>query len=350
MKRTLCFTVLCMMLCVLCSGCSVWTSGEYLSVTPHQVQSEVYANRVIEVTSYTQLRNAISNLVRNGAEDGVISISAFNKGTIHFYVDTAITNVIENTAYGAYAVEKITYEIGTNRGDSVVACKIHYRNGYQQPMQIKRIGNVQELSDMITDALQVLDRSVLVYTEQYEKIDVQKIISEFASSYPDKVIEIPSVEFSVYPEKGAERIIEISFEYKTDRILLQQMRGKAEEFFRAAEQSVQGINNVEDIYNQIYLYLKDHCKYTDIYSDTPVLDLLTKGQGNEKIIADIYARICTRLGLGCKTVSGTLNGRQWFWNAVQIRGKYYDVDLIRCLENQAFQLLTDEQLNEYNGN
>ena len=347
MKRLACIVLLIIILCVLCGGCSAWTSGEYLSVTPRDARTETYENRVIEVTSYTQLRNALTSLVRNGAEDGIISISAFNKGTIHFYVDTAISNVIENTAYGAYAVEKITYEIGTNRGVSVVACKIHYRSGYQQPAQIKQIGDAQELIDIITKALEDFDSSVLVLMEQYEKVDVIETVEAFAACYPDRIAEIPSVEVNVYPDKGAERIIEISFEYEKDQVQLQQLRAKSEEAFRLVESSVQGPENELEVYEHLYLYLTNQCKYVDAFSSMPAYDLLVNGVGNEKAFADVYTRICNRIGLGCKTVTGTRNGKNWTWNSIQIRGKYYYVDLLHCAQTQEFRVLTESELLKY---
>jgi len=347
MKRSVCVILILIMLCVLCSGCDSWMGGEYLSVTPHEVQPEGYTNPVIEVTSYTQLRNAVENLVRNGASDGIISISAFNKGTIHFYVDTAISNVIEKTAFGSYAVEKITYDIGTNRGVSVVACKVHYRRGYQPLSEIREIGSAQELSDAVVEALEGMDQSLLVYMEQYEKLNVEELVAEHTALYPDRIIEIPKVAVNVYPEKGAERIVEISFGYEMDQIRLQQMRRKVEEHFRMAEDAVRGFDSASDLYEQLYYFLIERCNYKAAASKTPAYTLFVKGEGDAKAFADVYARLCTRMGLGCKTVSGTRNGQNWAWNSVQIRGEYYYVDLLRCFEEQKFQIVSDTQLAEY---
>ena len=347
MKRKFCVIFLAVAICVLCSACNSWMNGEYISITPREAKPETYANRVIEVTSYTQLRNALSNLVRNGAEDGIISISAFNKGTIHFYVDTAISNVIENTPFGAYAVEKITYEIGTNRGVSVVACKIHYRGGYQQPEQIRQLGDAQELSDAIADALENFDRNILVFMEQYEKIEVDKIVAEFASRYPDKVVEIPTVDVSVYPDKGAERIVEISFQYNVDQIQLQQMLVKIEECFSSVEQQVQGLEKPADVCEQLYLCLTERAQYIDVVSVTPAFNLLVNGEGNKTAFCEVFARMCNRMGLNCKTVCGTRNGQEWTWNAVLIQGQYHYIDLIRCMETEEFHFLSGTLLDAY---
>ena len=347
MKRRFCLFILIIVICVSCGACNSWMNGEYLSVTPRNAKPETYANRVIEVTSYTQLRNALANLVRNGAEDGIISISAFNKGTIHFYVDTAISNVIENTPFGAYAIDKITYEIGTNRGVSVVACKIHYRSGYQQPSQIERIGDAEELNSVVEKALEGFDPQVLVLMEQYEKFDAQEIVNAYAARYPDKIVEIPEIEINIYPDKGAERIIEILFQYDLDQVQLQQARMKIEERFRLAEQQVQGLDDPVDIYEQLYLFLTSQYQYADTRSSEPSYDLLVNGRGDDRAFAETYTRLCIRLGLGCNTVIGTRNGQNWCWNAIQIHGKYYYIDILKFAETNDFHILSGSELEEY---
>lgn len=347
MKRAVKMLALIIVLCIFCAGCDSWMDGEYLSITPHEARSEPYTDRVIEVSSYTQLRNAITNLVRTGAENGVISISAFNQGTIHFYVDTAIENVIENTAFGAYAVEKITYEIGTNRGASVVACRIHYRQGYQMPNKIMRVENAEELAEMITAALDAVDESVLVYMEQHEKIDVEKLVSEYAEMYPDKVIEIPQITVKRYPEKGAERIVQILFDYKASALELHQMRSKVESMFAAADQVAVQANDYEEQCKWLYTYLMEQAEYRSSISNMPGYDLLIKGKGDSKAFAVTYARMCNRNGLKANIVTGTRDGEPWTWNVIDYRGKAYYVDLLRCHENQEFLMCREEQLVGY---
>lgn len=346
MKRIVAIFLI-IILCALCSACDSWMGGEYLSITPHEEHPQVYADRVIEVSSYTQLRNALANLVRTGAEDGIISISAFNKGTIHFYVDTAISNVIENTAFGAYAVEKITYEIGTNRGVSVVACKIHYRRGYQPVSQLKKVETLEDVSGAIVFALEAFDQTLLLHTEQYEEIDVEKVVADHAALYPDRIVELPEIKVNVYPEKGAERIIEILFDYDRNQVYLQQLRSKIEGHFSFLELQLNGINDAAMIYEQLFMVLSEGYTYKANTSSVPVLDFFEKKIGDEKVLADVYARVCTRIGLGCKTVTGTKDGREYVWNAVQIRGRFYAVDLLRCIENRAFALLSIDELEHY---
>lgn len=346
MKRTAWIAVI-ILLCVLCSGCDAWMSGEYLSVTPHEAQTADYADRVIEVTSYTQLRNAVENIVRTGSDNGIISISAFNKGTIHFYVDTAISNVIENTAFGSYAVEKITYEIGTNRGVSVVACKVHYRPGYRHPSQIRQITDAQQLSEAVIEALEGLDKSLLIYMEQYEKLDIEQLVRDYAAQYPERIVEYPEVTVHVYPEKGAERIVEIAFGYQTDQVVLQQMRSKVAESLSGAEGCVRGLTDATEIYGQLFSYLTENYRYTSNTSQMPLYQVLVKGEGNEQALSEVYQLLCARVAKGCKTITGTKDGKPWTWNAVQIRGRYYEVDLLQCLNDGVFSLLTDEQLSAY---
>lgn len=347
MKRTVKILALLIMLCVLCSGCDFWMGGEYLSVTPHEVRSEPYADRVIEVTSYTQLRNAITNLVRTGAENGVISISAFNQGTIHFYVDTAIANVIENTAFGAYAVEKITYEIGTNRGASVVACSIHYRAGHQLPNKITRVDNAQQFTALITQALDEADETVLVYMEQFERLDVEAFVATYIEQNPDRVIEYPEISVELFPEKGAERIVQIHFNYQTDSLNMHQKRSMIEEKFRSAELCVENLSDPAGICEQLYLYLMSQAEYKENPSTMPAYDVLVRGVGDAKAFAIVYARMCNRKGLDCSVVDGTREGKPWSWNVIHYNGKDYHIDLLRSYDCQEFQIIRSDQFNGY---
>ena len=347
MKRTVTLVALLVLLCVLLNGCDAWMGGEYLSVTPHEVRSEPYADRVIEVTSYTQLRNAITNLVRTGAENGVISISAFNRGTIHFYVDTAISNVIENTAFGAYAVEKITYEIGTNRGASVVACTIHYREGRKLPNKITRVENIQQVKELITNALNNAEDSVLVYMEQFEKLDVESLVNSYAEQYPDRVIEKPEIFVNLYPEKGAERIVQICFNYQTDPLAMHQKRSKIETAFHGAQMVTENFEDPAQIGEQLYLYLMGRAEYKATSGTMPAYDILVNGFGDSRDFAVVYARMCNRAGLDCGVISGTKDGKPWYWNVISYRDREYHVDVLQCYENQEFQMNKSDQLVGY---
>ena len=340
-------TALICILCVLLSGCALWMSGERLSVTPHEAQKTQHSVEVVNVTSFTQLRNALKEQIEIGKEEIIISASAFNDTTLDYYVSTAVNYITDSTAIGAYAVDKITYEIGTNRGDQVVAFRVEYKHGKVELERIKTVDSAKELMDELTTALNACEQSVTVMVEHYESIDFTKFVDEYASLHPDKVMETPYVSVATYPANAEERILEITLTYLTEREQLLEMQRQVQSVFTSAELYVKETQKVMDIYSRLYSFLMERSDYTVQPSQTPAYSLLHSGIGDSRAFANVYAAMYRRAGLDCEVVSGLREGERWYWNAIRYRDNLYHVDLLRCNENNAFSLTLGEDMVDY---
>ena len=137
MRRITVFAALICMVTVLLVGCSDWMSSEYLWIQPHKEQGVDSGERIIGVSSYSQLQSELERVVSDGAEEIVFSVSDFSDSTVDFYVNTAVNHILDSTAIGAYAVNKISYEIGTNRGEPVVAFRVEYKRSVKDIRNIK---------------------------------------------------------------------------------------------------------------------------------------------------------------------------------------------------------------------
>ena len=347
MKHTVALTVVLIFICGILSGCDFWTAGDYLSVTPHEPHQEPIGETVVEVTSYPQLRNALSEIVDNGTDSGIISIASFSNATVDFYVNTAINYVQNSTALGAYAVEKINYEIGTKRGASVVAFDIEYCHSRAEVLGMQKVRNEDEMIAAVTSALESNEVYLVLHTDNYEQMDFIQLVQEYATERPDILMEIPQVSSFVYPEKGSERIVELIFTYQTDRDNLHKMQEQVAEVFTSAELYVKETKQVRDIYSRLYSFLMERNEYTLQTSITPTYSLLQHGVGDSRAFANVYAAMCRRAGLDCSVISGTRDADAWCWNLVRYRGKYYHVDLLRCSENDEFVMRTDAEMTGY---
>ena len=334
-------------MCVVLAGCGFWMDGDYVSVKPHMDQTILEGDEVIEVTSYVELHDALSELVDAGAQSGIVSTASFNNGTVHFYVDTAIEHVTTSTPIGAYAVDNITYEIGTNRGASVVAFHINYRHDRSQILRIQQVSGMEDATAAITAALDNCDASVLLHIANYDAVDLAQLVQDYANENPDRVMEIPAVNAAVYPEKGSERLVELNFTYQTSRETLRQMQEQVESVFTSADLYVQEAAQVWDVYSRLYSFLMERNEYTVQTSITPAYSLLHHGVGDSRAFANVYAAMCRRAELDCKVISGTREGEPWCWNLVRFRGKYYHVDLLQCSQTGSFQMLSDEEMTGY---
>ena len=120
MKRRIAVLLLCTVLLCVFSGCSLGNS-EYISVEPHKQQGSTADKTVLDVTNSTELYNAVIDLVESGAQKGILSVPSFGGGSLHFFVEQAIKQAKQEDPLCAYAVESITYEIGTRAGEEAVA-------------------------------------------------------------------------------------------------------------------------------------------------------------------------------------------------------------------------------------
>lgn len=346
MKRIAAFIII-VLLCSILGGCAFWMTGDYLSVKPREAQTVVDNEAVMEVTSYAQLRAALCDMVETCAEGGVVSISSFSNATVDFYVKSAITYVTKSTPMGGYAVDKIDYEIGTNRGAAVVAFDINYRHSRAEILNMQQVHDNDEMLETFTNALTQNESYVVIHTDNYQAVDFKQYVQEYANNNPDLIMESPQVSALVYPERGAERIVELSLSYASDRDALNKMQESVAEVFTSAELYVKDTTQVRDIYSRLYSFLMERNDYTVETSITPAYSLLQHGVGDSRAFANVYAAMCRRANLDCTVISGTRDAEPWCWNLVRYRGKYYHVDLLRCNEDGQFAMHSSSEMNGY---
>lgn len=324
-------------------GCGFWMNGERLYITPHRENLQQGSEEIVAVATYQQMRDALVQKIETGSQNLVVSVSSFDETTADFYVSTAITHVLQNTPFGAYAVNDITYEIGMNRGEQVIAMHVTYRHGIGEIMQIKTAETEADAVTHITNALKECNDSLVFYAKAYTDTDVALFVEDYANEHPDLVMEQPQVRVTVYPNSGQQRIVEVSFTYQNSRADLRKMQEQVENIFTSAELYVQQ-TKVRETYSRLYSFLMERNDYTLETSITPAYSLLHHGVGDCRAFANVYAAMCRRANLDCKVISGTKNGAPWFWNVVRYQGKYYHIDL---LNGGNFQMLKDADMTGY---
>ena len=98
----------------------------------------------------------------------------------------------------------------------------------------------------------------------------------------------------------------------------------------------------------LYTFVMNRYDYYDIQTSiTPVYSLLLHGIGDSQAFAMVYAAMCRQASLNAYVISGTRDGAPWVWNAVQIDGEYYYIDLLRCNEGDGFRLYTQAEMTNY---
>lgn len=332
-------------LCLLLTGCS-WLDGSYVSVTPHQEQPQEDALQVVSAENHQDLIEALKDLVSSGTETGVINVAEYPQKNVESGMKTAIRHIRNSDPVGAYAVEDISYELGTNSGMPAIAVTIVYRHSSMEIRMIRRMADMDAARTEVARALENYEAGTVLLVEQYADTDFSQLVQDYAEANPEKVMETPQVSAGIYGS-GESRVVELTFTYQTSRDSLRQMQSQVQPVFSAAALYVSGDGAQKQKFSQLYAFLMERFDYKLETSITPAYSLLRHGVGDSRAFAVVYAALCRVAGLECLIVTGTRDGEPWTWNMVLDDGNYFHVDLLRCSESGAFRESSDGEMNGY---
>ncbi len=338
--------------CILCfamvlSGCSAWLSGQYVNVTPYLDEGEKQPDETAVARSFEELCNALTDLVEDGTQEGVLYMADLTDDQCVSYMENAINYVRSSTAIGAYAVSKIEYEVGTNAGKRAIAVKIQYLHNRAEILRIKQARSMSDALELVRLALENSDMRLVLRVREYQEKDIAQFVQNYVSENPQSCMEEPRVSVACYPEAGNDRVMEIVFQYQSSREALLSMKSLVTDIFKSAQYYVNTDAGDLEKYSQLYTFLMERYDYTYETSITPAYSLLRHGVGDNRAFALVYMAMCRQVGLQCQVVSGTKNGEPWCWNLLKLKDMYYHVDLLQCNEVGAFGLQIDENMSGY---
>ena len=323
------------------SGCG-WMDGSYVSVTPHQVGLEQTVDgNAREVGSYTELQSALVGLIDSGSTEGLFSLADYPRETALTDMEQAVKYAMETYPIGAYAVEAIEYNFGTGLGSQAISVDITYRHSRDQIGRIRMVRRNSGAEAAIADALNACEELLVLQITGYQEADFEAFIRDYAARNPDRVMEVPETEVSICPDKGSTRVVELHFSYRTPQEELRAMREQVQPVFSSAALYVSGQAGERVKLSQLYTFLTERFEYTLESSVTPAYSLLCQGVGDSRAFAEVYAAMCSRIGLEVLAVRGTWNGEEHWWNLACVDGQWYHVDL---LSPAGFRLLTDAEM------
>lgn len=331
---------------LLLSGCS-WMEGNYVSVQPHQQQSSGTQTDTIYAQNYQQLRSVMEDLVKSGIESAVINVAEYPQDQVESAMASAADYICDIMPLGAYAVEKIDYEIGIGGGHPAVSVDISYIHGRSEIRQIRTVRDMEVAERVIADNLEKCNEGIVLLVTEYTSEDLVQMVEDYADQNPDSVMETPQVAVGIYPDVGSSRVVELKFSYQTSRDALRQMQTQVARVFGSAALYTNADATDTQKCSQLYTFLMERSDYKIKTSITPSYSLLVHGVGDSEAFASVYAAMCRQAGLECQTVSGTRAGEPWYWNLIRLGDQYFHVDLLRCSERGSFQLWTDQEMDGY---
>lgn len=338
LKRLLSVALAALML----SGCG-WMDGSYVSVTPHQVGYSPEDGDTTLISSYSELRSAVTSLIDTGGTEAVFTLPDYPEENINRDMESVIQYARSLYPIGAWAVSEIDYAYGQN----LLSVEVSYRRSKADIDRIHTVRGIDGAKEAIDQALADCVDSLVLQITGYSETDFIQYVADYAALHPDVVMELPQVTAQVCPQQGTVRILELQFTYQTSRDSLRYMLAQVKPVFSSARLYVVADADDGVKLNQLYGFLMERFDYTLQTSITPSYSLLCYGVGDSRAFAQVYAAMCRQAGLEAMTVSGTFNGDSRFWNIVRDGDVYYHVDLLECARLGSYRAMTDQEMTAY---
>lgn len=337
-----------LVLCMLLSGCTGFLDGSFHSVTPHEEKETPKEEQVLSAINYGTLYATLCAMVEKGEESGIISVEKYDQSQVVADMTKAIGQVRAKDPITAYAVKEIRFEYGSNAGQSALAVNIDYLANRTEIHKIQRLTDMNRVKHAMGVALDQCESGVVLYVENYEETDLVQWVKNYAAEHPEKVMEAPEVISNIYPNEGSRRVIELKFAYQNSRDDLKTMQSKVLPLFEVATIYAGMDSGETERYFKLYSFLMGSSpEFLLETSITPAYSLLEHGVGDSRAFALVYAAMCREAGLGCITVTGTRAGEPWYWNIIQMDGRYYHVDLLQCYQVDWFEGKLDGDMSGY---
>ena len=200
-------------LCMLLTGCSSLLNRQYSTVTEHTSKYwESGSEDTLRAENYQDIVNDLMLLIGRHTEGA--SLRHYSEGdsaVVAGTLEQATTEVQQQTALGAYAVEYITSGSNSQHGYFEVAIHISYRRTADQVRNIVNATSVSAIPDLLSEAVRDGRESLTVrigYWTPDSKAEVQKAIARVRDIW--KLNAAKPWRVIYYPASGNVGIIEFS--------------------------------------------------------------------------------------------------------------------------------------------
>lgn len=334
-----------LVLCLCLSGCSLF-DGSYVHAVPHRDLNTQNRSQTYSASDLTSLCEVLHTLVTSCTANAAIYVDNMPEKSRERIMEAAQRYIMVTDSVGAFALEDISLELGSNRGRPAMAVELQYR---KSDVEIRQIVNTEDLSGAkseITAALKAYKPRLALNIAEFAQTDFDQMVTDLARENIQTVMEQPYTTEEVYGT-GSTRLVELIFTYENSRDALRSMQSQVQPIFNSATLYVSGDSSELQKFSHLYAFLMERFDYSLETSITPAFSLLIHGVGDSRTFALVYAAMCRNAGLSCEVVTGTRSGDPWVWNRIQCDGETGYVDLLGCVQGNGFWIMSGEDMAGY---
>ena len=305
------------------SGCSAMLEREYQTAQRHvQVPLSDEDSAAIWVENYSELVSAVLYQVSLHQEKGVIRLRDW-KDDVEASLARACDEVSRDDPLGAYAVDRIQHQYTRMVTYYEATITIDYRRTAEQIASVTTVTGSGAIRAELRDALAgfVTETAFRInYVNESQGEDyILDLVRQAYYDTPEAALGLPAAEVQLYPDSGAQRVVEVLLTYPEDPEVL---REKSLRLAEAAQALCAPFDQLEGAALAAGLCgaLRAHAAALPAGDGSPgtAYAALVEGGADSEGLALAFKELCDLSGITCIVAEGTLEGETRFWNIVTL--------------------------------
>ena len=208
------------------SGCSAMLEREYQTAQRHvQVPLSDEDSAAIWVENYSELVSAVLYQVSLHQEKGVIRLRDW-KDDVEASLARACDEVSRDDPLGAYAVDRIQHQYTRMVTYYEATITIDYRRTAEQIASVTTVtgsGAIRaELRDALAGFVTETAFRINYFNESQGEDYILDLVRQAYYDTPEAALGLPAAEVQLYPDSGAQRVVEVLLTYPEDPEVLRE--------------------------------------------------------------------------------------------------------------------------------
>lgn len=207
-------TALLLAMAMLLSGCASMLQRSYSSSVEHVEYTVTEDSSTLRAETYRGLVDAILYFVNEHAEQGVVRLYNYTTD-VDTDLDAACQEVMQEDPLGAFAVESIDCQSARIVSYYEVTVSLTYSHTAQEVDAIQLVTGTSSIRQKLQQAVSAFSSSLVLRSSYFTggESDVRAMAVQAYYDTAQSAFGMPDISVAVYPDSGAQRIIEVTFRW-----------------------------------------------------------------------------------------------------------------------------------------
>ena len=325
------------------SGCTAMLERSYVSSATHLDYSVTDDSSILRVENYQGLVNALLYFVNQHSTNGTLRLYNY-AGDVESDLESACNEVMTEDPLGVFSVRSMKYDSTRILTYYEVDVRIVYSRSAQVVSSIQSVAGLSGLRGELTRVISTR-QSQSISRVSYFSGDAAAVESLFWLAFysnPQTALEPPKISASLYPESGAQRIVELTLTWPDTQIDLEEYAKSLETLAgQLLEESAQTPYTLEQLTG-----LVQSVAAPSTTGSLTALDALSgKPASDQGLLLGLEA-LLQEAGMEYTMVLGSQNSIRTLWLIVATDHGYRHLLAQSLHPDQLLKLYTDQQMTD----